>query len=215
MAVFDITVPVRPGMPVYEGDPEVRTELAQSIAAGGICNVTRLEAGVHTGTHIDAPNHFIAGAAGVDETPLDVLIGPAFVADATAARTHLDATAIAALDIPAGSERLLFKTRNSRLWGQDSFARDYIAITPDGARALVARGVRLVAIDYLSVAPFTDPAPTHLVLLEAGVVILEGVDLRGVAPGPYTIVCLPLLLAGADGAPARTLLIGGEPQTAV
>lgn len=207
--IYDITVPVRPGMVVYEGDPDIQLERVESIADGAAANVSRLIASVHTGTHIDAPVHFIPGAESVEVTPLDALIGPAFVADATALKGNIDAKAVRSLNLPDGCERVLFHTRNSDLWSLGTFSRDFVAVTPDGAAELVRRGLRLVGIDYLSLAPFDDPVPTHVTLLEAGVVILEGLDLGGVPAGEYTLVCLPLLLEGADGAPARAVLSGG------
>lgn len=206
MAFYDVTVPIHAAMPVYEGDPVVRLERVQSINAGDICNLTRVDAGLHTGTHIDAPVHFIDGAPGVEATPLDALIGLCAVVDATAVEGDIGAAEIAFLAIPAGCERLLLLTRNSTRPALDMFSSDFTAVTADGAAALVARGVRLVGIDSLSIAPFGDPAPTHRRLLEAGIVILEGLDLRDVPPGEYTLLCLPLLIPGADGAPARVLL---------
>jgi arylformamidase len=207
--VYDLTVPVRQGMVVYEGDPPVRLTRAASIAQGAQANVSRLDFGVHTGTHVDAPVHFIEGAAGVESIPLDALVGPAWVVDATHLERDIDLLALQSLDIPAGIERLLFRTRNSELWGLPRFSRDFLGLTAEAARALVQRGVRLVGADYLSIAPADDPAPTHVELLEAGVVILEGLDLRGVPAGGYQLVCLPLLIEGADGAPARALLVSG------
>ncbi len=193
-------------MPVYEGDPPVVVERVTRLAAGGVCNLSKLDFGLHSGTHIDAPLHFIDGAPGVEATPMEALIGDAFVVDATEVLGQVDMSALRGLEIPAGCERVLFKTSNSRLWDGDEFSRDFVALTVDAARELVRRGVRLVGIDYLSIAPFSDPAPTHLALLEAGVVILEGLDLRRVQAGAYRLLCLPLLIEGADGAPARTLL---------
>lgn len=206
MDYIDVTVPIRPGMPVYEGDPSVRLERLVSIAAGGVCNLSRLDFGVHSGTHVDAPLHFIDGAPGVEATPLEALIGDAFVVDATLVSGDIDAKALARLEVPNGCERVVFKTTNSGLWDRDVFSREFVGLTGDAARELVRRGVRLVGIDYLSIAPFADPAPTHLALLKAGVVILEGLDLRRVQPGRYRLTCLPLLIEGADGAPARALL---------
>ena len=193
-------------MPVYAGDPPVVVQRVSSLASGGICNLSRLDFGLHSGTHIDAPLHFIDGAPGVEATPIEALIGDAYVVDATSVRGQIDAAALRGLAIPQSSERILFKTSNSQLWENDAFSRDFVALTQDAARELVRRGARLIGIDYLSIAPFTDPAPTHLALLEAGVVILEGLDLRRVQPGAYRLLCLPLLIEGADGAPARTLL---------
>jgi arylformamidase len=205
--IIDISVPVRPGMVVYEGDPDVTLSLAASIVEGAVANVSRLACGVHTGTHIDAPYHFIDGAAGVDGTPVDALIGPAVVVDATALDRDIDVGDIDRLAIPEETERLLLRTKNSELWSRPEFSPDFIGLTAAAAGRLVELGIRLVGVDYLSVAPKGDPAPTHLRLLEAGVVILEGIDLRWVEAGRYTLVCLPLRLVGADGAPARAVLL--------
>ena len=205
-AIYDITVPIRSGMVVYEGDPDVTLVRATSLAEGHLANVSRLELGVHTGTHIDAPVHFIDGREGVDAVALDALIGAAQVVDASRLDGHIDAEALASLRVDPGVERLLFKTRNSRLWEQDGFSADFIGITEDAARELVGRGARLVGIDYLSIAPKADPAPTHRVLLDSGVVIVEGLDLRAVPAGAYELICLPLRIVDCDGAPARAVL---------
>lgn len=206
MAWIDVTVPVRNGMFTWEGDPPVSLSAVARIADGSPCNVSRLDFGVHTGTHIDAPVHFIDGADGAESLDLDALIGPAVVVDASSWPAHLDAAVLARLSIPAGATRILFKTRNSALWERDAFTADFLALTADGAAWLVERGVRLVGIDYLSIAPFDASAPTHVALLTAGVVVLEGLDLRQAAAGPCEMICLPLLIPGADGAPARVVL---------
>jgi arylformamidase len=203
---IDISVPIRPGMIVYEGDPPVEVDRAAQISAGDPSNVSRLNLGAHTGTHIDAPVHFIEGAAGIEAIDPGALVGPATVVDATTLSGDIDSAALRDLDLPDRVERFIFKTVNSRLWDLDEFSPEFIGLTDGAARDLVARGVRLVGIDNLSIAPKADPAPTHLVLLEAGVVILEGLDLRSVDPGEYELVCLPLLIPGSDGAPARALL---------
>jgi arylformamidase len=197
MEIIDISVPIRTGMITYPGDPEVRLERVISIADGGQANISKLDLGVHTGTHVDAPRHFIDGAAGVDELSLDLLIGPCEVV----AVEGLDAEAVESL--PGGVERLLFKTPNSELWARDSFSDDFLRLDEPAARALVERGVRLVGVDYLSVGD----EEAHLTLLGAGVVAVEGLDLRGAEPGSYELHCLPLRLVGSDGAPARTVLI--------
>ena len=203
MQVYDISVPIRPGMPVYEGNPGVYLERASSIAAGDHANVSRLDMGVHTGTHVDAPAHFIDGGAGTESLPLPRLIGPAHVVDATALEDDIGEEALVGLDIPAGTSRLLLKTKNSELWKLDEFTRDFVRLTGSGARYLIDRGVELVGIDYLSIG--TEEA--HHELLGAGIVPIEGLDLRGIEPGPYRLVCLPLRLVGSDGAPARALLL--------
>lgn len=203
--MIDISVPIRPGMIVYEGDPDVRLERAQSIADGATANISRLDFGVHTGTHVDAPVHFIEGGAGAERLLLETLVGEAHVVDATVIDDALDDTALRRLDLPEGTERLIFKTQNSRLWDRDEFSHDFLRLSGAGARYLVEHDVRLVGIDYLSVGD--DEA--HLALLAAGVVPLEGLDLRGVKPGKYRLVCLPLRIVDADGAPARAVLLRG------
>jgi arylformamidase len=205
---WDITVAFRTDLPLWPGDPAPKTSLMKSQAGGYRCNVTRLDTGVHFGTHLDAPCHFIEGGKGVDELPLDVLVGPCTVAGVPEVMeitpAHLDA-----LNLRPDVTRLLLKTRNSALWDRPDheFARDYAAITADAARWLVDRGMKLVGIDYLSIQLFADPvSTTHIVLLGAEVIIVEGLDLRAVAPGDYQLTCLPMKLAGADGAPVRAIL---------
>jgi arylformamidase len=200
--VYDITVPLRDGMVVYKGDPPVRLERVYSIEHGDLANNSRLELGVHSGTHIDAPVHFIPGAPAAEDLPLEPLMGPAWVVDATGVERNLDAEALRTLDLP-DVERILFKTRNSRLWELDHFVEEFVYLTGSGAEELVERGVRLVGIDYLSIG---DP-DAHRALLRARVIAVEGLDLAGVEPGAYELVCLPLKIVGSDGAPARALLI--------
>jgi arylformamidase len=192
MQIIDVSVPVRPGMITYPGDPEVRLERVSSIADGDVVNLSRLDFGVHSGTHVDAPLHFVDGGRSVESLPLDVLVGPCVVVEG------LDPAAV-----PAGAERVLFKTPNSRLWEREEFSQEFVALDGEAARALVERGVRLVGIDYLTIGD----EEAHRVLLGAGVVAVEGLDLRGVEPGEYRLVCAPLKLEGAEGAPARVLLL--------
>jgi arylformamidase len=202
----DISVPIQPDTPIFEGDPLYRIELAASMAAGAICNVSRLELGAHTGTHLDAPRHFIDGAAASEAIPIDACIGPAWVVDGTRLTRTIGAADVAGLDIPPGETRLLFKTPNSDLWNKPGFQSGFIALDGEAAAFLVERGIRLVGIDYLSIAPFGDPVATHRALLAASVVILEGIDLRWVEPGPVELLCLPIRLVGSDGVPARALV---------
>jgi arylformamidase len=203
VAIHDISVPIRADMPIYAGDPAVELERASSIAEGGHANVSKLSMGVHTGTHVDAPVHFIEGAPGAEGIPLDALYGPAVVVDATGiVADSLGEAELEGLDIPAGAERVLLKTRNSELWAQP-FTRDFIRLDGSGARFLVARGVRTVGLDYLSIGDHD----AHRELLGAGVVPVEGLDLREIEPGAYTLVCLPLDIVGSDGGPARAVLI--------
>jgi arylformamidase len=200
--VHDISVTVRPSMHVYPGNPGVRLERHESIADGAQANVSKLELGVHTGTHVDGALHFIDGAPGTDALPLELLVGRAVVVAATGVDGELDEDALASLDLP-DEERLLFKTKNSALWEQPSFSHDSIRLNGSGARYLIERGVRLVGIDYLSIGD----ADAHRELLGAGVVAVEGLDLREVEPGAYELVCLPLKLESSDGAPARAILL--------
>ena len=207
MPFIDISLPIREGMIVYEGDPDISVSSALSLERGDPANVSLLRLGSHTGTHMDAPLHFIAGAAGIDTLPLDLLIGPALVAEVDATRliepSHLEKLPLA--DHP----RLLLKTRNSGLWDRPSFSRDYVAISLASAKLLIDRGVKLVGVDYLSIEAFgAEGHPVHKTLLGAGMVILEGLDFRRVTPGTYELYCLPLRIAGGDGSPCRAVLRG-------
>lgn len=200
MELFDVSVPLRGPMPSWPGDPGFRSELASAIADGAAANVTRLDLGAHTGTHVDAPRHFLDGAGGAETIPLDALVGGCLVVDATSAEQNLDVDSLA--DVPEGTERVLFKTRNSELWQSDAFAERHLQLSEAIADEVVRRGLRLVGIDYLSIGS----PEVHRTLLRAGVVPLEGLDLSGIEPGPYRLLCLPLRLVGADGAPARVVL---------
>ena len=203
MEIFDISVPIRPGMIIYEGNPGVALERVDSIDEGAKANVSRLELGVHTGTHLDAPLHFLRDGPRSEALDVDRLIGPAVVVDATSVATDFDDAAMRALEIPAGAERVLLKTGNSRLWERDTFTRDFVRLTGTGARFVIERGIAVIGIDYLSIGD----EDAHRELLTAGVVPLEGLDLRGIEPGAYELICLPLRLKGSDGAPARAVLV--------
>ena len=207
--IMEISLPVRPGMPVFPGNPDVALGLQQSMEAGDEANLSFLALGVHTGTHVDSPFHFLPRSATTDEMPLDTMIGEANVLDATSISGHVGTAALRSLPIPDGCTRLLVKTTNSELWSKQDFSSDFQGLTADGAAYLVERGIALIGWDYLSIGPYGDATETHRVLLEAGVVILEGIDLRGVEPGGYELICLPLLLKGSDGAPARAVLRSG------
>ena len=207
MPFFDISLPIREGMILYEGDPGISISPALALERGDPANVSLLRFGSHTGTHLDAPRHFIDGAAAIDTLALDVLIGRALVAQVEADRL-IEPAHLAAVPLD-GHTRVLFKTRNSALWDRASFSRDYVALSLASARHLVERGVKLVGIDYLSIEAFgADGHPVHKTLLGAGVVILEGLDFRRVPPGVYDLSCLPLRIAGGDGSPCRAVLRG-------
>lgn len=208
--ILDVSLPISPHMLTWPSDPGVSIEPASRISAGKAANVSELHCGTHTGTHIDPPLHFIADGTPIDRIPSEVLIGPAVVADLTGVRSTIGPEELESLDLAPGVERLLFHTRNSEFWRSESpaFTEDYVAVSADGARWLVDHGVRLVGIDYLSVEHRGTPGhPTHMTLLGAGVVIVEGLNLDRVAAGDYTLVCLPLRIAGGDGGPSRALLL--------
>lgn len=201
---IDVTVPIHPGMVVYEGDPGVRVTSALALERGDPANVSHLALGSHTGTHVDAPSHFIPGGATLDRLPLDVLLGRARVLACPPGPITAGTVAGAG---PGRGGRLLFKTGNSALWERGRFVRAYQALTLEAARLLVEAGVALVGIDYLSVEGFgAQGHPVHRCLLGAGTVILEGLDLSAVTPGDYELCCLPLRVRDGDGAPARALL---------
>ncbi len=208
MSVLDISVAVSPSMPVWPNNPGVELERMNRIEAGASSNVSRLALGVHSGTHVDAPVHFLPGAAGVDTLKLDVLIGAVWVTHLPAA-ARIRAPDLEAATIPPDTQRLLIKTRNSDFWarGDTEFHTDYVGVGPDAAEWMVQRGLSLVGVDYLSVAPWKESRPTHQILLSAGVVVVEGLNLAGVEPGAYNLICLPLKLVGCDGAPARAVLL--------
>lgn len=206
--IYDLTLPISPELVVWPGDSPIQFSQPSQIAQGDISTVTRLDMSAHTGTHLDAPAHFIGGGPGVETLDLHKLVGPALVVEALTA-VSITAELLENLNIPPETKRLLIKTSNSARWqaGETDFYEEFVAIAADGARWLVDFGIRLVGVDYLSVAPFDDPVPTHVTLLEAGVIPVEGLNLHGIAPGVYQLVCLPLKLVGSDGAPCRAILI--------
>ena len=208
MPIYDISLPISESLIVWPGDPPVDITQPSHLARGDAATVSHLSMSAHSGTHVDAPAHFILGGASVEALDLNVLVGPALVVEAIEADA-LSADVLEGLPIPANMERVLFRTRNSDRWarGEREFYRDFSAITQDGASWLVARGVRLVGVDYMSVGPFGQTAPTHRTLLSAGVIPVEGLNLSGIEPGVYQFVCLPLRIIGGDGAPARAILI--------
>jgi arylformamidase len=207
MAIYDITAQIRSGMPVYEGDPGVEIKAWSSLANGDSANVSFLHFGAHTGTHVDAPAHFIAGARKIDALSLDVLIGPARVVHVPDSITEIDINFLAGCDL-SEVERVLFRTRNSNFW-DEGFRKDFAHLSPEAAGELVGMGVKLVGIDYLSIEKFhSGHHRTHLALLSKQVIIVEGLNLKDVAAGDYELICLPLKIAegAGDGAPARAVL---------
>jgi len=209
MKVFDISLTISPDLPVWPGDPKVELELVESMDNGAQANVSRLNAGVHVGTHVDAPHHFMNDGRTVEQLPLDVLTGLCYVYHLPDAIEAITTDVLENISLLVHVNRILFRTSNSRFWsrGEKNFQEDFVAITEDGANWLVAHGVQLVGVDYLSVAPYRDSVPTHRALLRAGVVVVEGLNLSDVPGGFYDLYCLPLKLLGSDGAPARAILI--------
>lgn len=208
MKIYDVTVAISEGVPVYAGDPTVKVDASKTFAAGDGVNVSHLCLGLHTATHVDAPNHFIEGTRRVDELDLDKLIGRCRVIEL---ETHVTKIGPEHFGDLGGVERVLFKTKNSSFWNEPEkgFRTDFAYVSLEGARALVAAGIKLVGVDYLSVEEFgSKDHAVHITLLEKEIVILEGLDLREVPPGDYELICLPLKYQGGsgDGAPARTIL---------
>ena len=209
MAIYyDISVPLVDGGLVYPGNPAISITPQQEISKGAGANVSSLAFGSHTGTHVDAPKHFFDDGMGVDALALDTLMGPA-----TLICVDDDVTAVGEAHLRrhelSGHTRVLIKTRNSGFLREREFHNDYTFLAPDGAAYLVSLGVKLVGVDYLSVEQFhSGHHRTHRTLLEAGVIIVEGMDLSAPPMGPYELRVLPLRLIGLDGAPARAVLLG-------
>jgi arylformamidase len=203
---IDISVTLRTGMVHWPGDPRASISHALDMERGDPCTVSLLEMGAHTGTHMDAPAHFVRGGIGIDQMPLDTAIGSARVIPIR------DRQSIKTDELVRHSirrdERVLFKTHNSdHCWDTDRFVEDFVYLSAPAAQYLAERQVRLVGIDYLSVGGFfADGKETHQALLGAGIWIIEGLNLSGVQPGRVQLVCLPLKIAGADGAPCRAIV---------
>lgn len=209
MKIIDISVPIKNNMVVWPGDPSVNNQKVNDIEAGDDANVTTICMSAHTGTHIDAPNHFVQGGQRIENLDLNVLIGEVEVIEIGPSIELINAKVLEDLIKEKWPIRVLFRTRNSErnLLGQDHFSEDFVAVSKDAANYLVKRGVKLVGIDYLSIAPFEDSVNPHVSLLKNEIVILEGLDLSHVKAGVYHLIALPLKLEGSDGAPARVILI--------
>lgn len=206
MPWIDISAPLRNGMVAWPGDAPFQRTSTLEIAKGDPCNLSEISTTAHIGTHMDAPRHYLAGAAGMESMPIAAAIGRARVIEIR------DPEVIRTSELEphhlAKGERVLFKTGNSeRCWNTDHFQEKYIYIPPETARYLAERAVQTVGVDYLSVGGFESGGPeTHRILLQAGIWIIEGLILKDVAPGEYELVCLPLKIIGGDGAPARAVL---------
>lgn len=208
MKIYDITVPFSTNLPVYPGDPAVQINQVSSLESGDICTVSHLSFSSHTGTHVDPPSHFVAGAMTLDQLPLEVLIGKVRVVD-TGEIPAIDRAIIEQANLN-GVERVLFKTRNSRTWKEKNYSKfdeNFVYLETDAAELLVETGIKLVGIDYLSIEKFNFVEPTtHWVLLKNNVVIVEGLDLSEVEEGEYELICLPMKIIDGDGGPARVIL---------
>lgn len=208
MKLHDVSILISEDMPIWPNDPGISMELTSSIARGDSANVTQLNMGVHTGTHIDAPFHFEPNGATIDKLPLEVLIGPCRVFEIPEINEAIGLGDLEKLDFDHHI-RVLFKTRNSNWWknGETLFQKDFVYMHLEGARFLIDRGIKLVGIDYLSIEQFGSPDhATHHLLLRNDVVILEGLNLSRISSGDYELIALPPKLKGADGAPARVVL---------
>lgn len=206
---IDVTYPIEVGMPHWPGQPPVSLERVSDMQQGDSANVSVLKLSLHTGTHMDAPLHFLKEDKDITHAPLEAMFGSLRIAYVPGVDTvHTE-------DVEKFEERLgelrgghlFFKTDNSkRNWLNESFTQDYVAVAPDAARYLADKNIGLVGMDYLSVAPFKDTTPTHQILLGAGVWVVEGLDLRGVEEGQYEMVALPLKVSGGEASPARVLV---------
>lgn len=207
MKLYDISLPISNNLPVWPGDISVSLTTTKSISKGDNCNLTKIEMGTHTGTHIDAPYHFLEDGATTDTIPIETFIGPCLVVE-------LDSEVlIGKKDFRRynlnGHSRILIKTRNSELWANkiSSFDTNYVALGIEAAQYLVEMNTILVGIDYLSIEAFqSDASPVHKLLLNNNITVLEGLNLSGVKAGAYELICMPLKLQGCEGAPARVLL---------
>jgi len=215
MEIIDITLPLTTSLPVWEGDQGISIQQTTFKGEASDFNISRIEMGVHAGTHIDSPFHLFNAGYTVDEIPLDVLIGTATVLEISSKWEVINSKTLLKSGFKPGIERLILKTRNTEYWIRDphGFQGEYVGINSEGAEFLVGQGVKLIGIDYFSASPISDLVRPHEILLEAGVVILENAYLVDVAPGDYQFVCLPLKLQGTDGAPVRAILIRENTST--
>jgi len=208
MIIHDISLPISESLVTWPTHPEIKINQPRHLAKGDYATVSEIRMSAHTGTHIDAPNHFIPKGSGIDALDLNLLVGEALVVDATHAK-QISGTELTAMQIPDNTKRVLFLTRNSERWhrNREEFFEDYVGITHSGADWLIKNGIRLVGIDSLSVATIAQSVPTHKALLGAGITIVEGLYLEGINPGKYKLICLPIKLMDLDGAPARAILL--------
>jgi arylformamidase len=202
---YDISLNLSAQTVRWVAAPPLELHERRRMSRGDPANASALTVSVHAGTHVDAPFHFLPDGAGIDSLPLQRFIGPALVHPVDTAGRHITEAHVTAIPLD-GATRVLFKTRNSQLLKKADYDPDFVAFSLEAARALVARGVELVGLDYLSVAHADEQVPVHRAFLDHGVVCLEGVDLSEIVPGRYELICFPLRLRGLDGAPCRAVL---------
>ena len=211
MKILDISILLSKDMHIYPGDTPFSLKEEGKISEGKTANVSSIKLGTHTGTHIDPPLHFLNGSSSVDKISLDKLVGPAKVIDLSSVKKEITEKDLKRFEEKISKDNIvLLKTRNSILWEKEGFQQDYVYLGEDAAQFLVDNGVKTVGIDYLSIENFNDKtAPSHRLLLENNIPIVEGINLKGILPGEYFFACLPLKIKGGDGAPARAFLIEG------
>ena len=208
--IHDISIPVKQGMILWPNDPGIKIERSKKIENGSSSNVTELSMGLHTGTHIDAPYHFVDKGIKIEDITLDTFIGSVQVIEIPDSYGSISADVIKQFGPGISHERVLFRTRNSKSWNDSpEFIEDYVAVDLEGSEYLINSGVKLVGIDYLSIAPFDDIVRVHQALLKAGIVIIEGLNLNTIHAGTFMMYCLPLKLVGVEAAPARVILVEG------
>lgn len=208
MKIIDISLPINDNLPLWPNSSGLCLTRVAKIGKKSTVNETHIEMNAHAGTHIDAPFHFIPRGKTIDKSPLGVFIGPVVVVNLPRIK-EIGARDLERLPLPKNVKRILFKTSNSLLWQKKvkKFKKDYVGLTPDAALWLVRRGIKLVGIDYLSIAKFSEAMAVHRILLGKNVYIVESLNLAGVKPGTYQLICLPLKLADAEAAPTRAILI--------
>jgi len=211
MRIYDISIPISPSMAVWPGDPPVKISQLTSIKQGEDANTSQISMCVHTGTHIDAPKHFLQGSKSIDKLPLEKLMGEVLVMQLMNDVAVIDDKSLKnhpKLDDLLHCNKVLFKTRNSQNWeiNQNKFTDKYVGLNTSAAAFLAELNLDLIGVDYLSIATFDDSEKPHKILLNKEIVLLEGINLRDVRPGIYNLFCLPLHIVDSDGAPARVIL---------
>ena len=212
MKILDISIPIRPEMVVWPGDPQVQINKLSSIKKGDHSNLSQISMSLHTGTHIDSPKHFLENGKTIDQIPLEKLIGKVLVIAINENVRVIDKSVLLSHPMVTDlkkSKKVLFRTRNASHYDmkQGKFSEEYVGINQSGAQFLAECNLDLIGVDYLSVASFNDTEAPHKILLDKEIVLLEGINLKEVSPGFYDLYCLPLPISGSDGAPARAILI--------